>query len=196
MKLRRKNDSKTSPARKLYYGLIILLFAAFSACQKQSEITENKNIAVETPKASPVRVAEKPLQKTPFDVGNLANKSAADIDDIFGEPIETEEISVPKKGEYRLYKISGEPKGLAVRFYGGRAKNFNLILSEPFGSAKEALKKTFAIDVGNKLPAKDKQEPLSEKWSGEFGGVKFTSVYAKRESENKGFVFVLAEVAD
>ena len=196
MKICPENNSETRLARKLNYGLIILLFALFSGCQKQQEIPENKAVIAETPKASPTVAAEKPLQKIPFDVAKLANKSAAEIDGIFGEPVETEEITIPKKGEYRLYKIAGEPKGLAIRFYGGRAKNFNLILSKPVGTAKEALKKTFIIDVGNKSPLKDKQEPLSEKWSGEFGGVKFTSVYAKRESENKGFVFVLAEVAD
>ena len=135
-------------------------------------------------------------QKTPVDVAKIANKTIGEIDEIFGETIETKEITVPKKGEYRLYKIADEPKGLAVRFYNGKAKSFNLILTEPVSAAKEAIKQTFAIDVGNKLPVKDKQEPLSEKWSGKFSGVNFSSVYAKRESAKGGFVFVLAEVAD
>ena len=187
--------------RRIRFGsisaIIISLFLISSACQKTQETPENKpenkTATVAAPQASKT-VAEKVLQKAPVDVTKLADKPAAEIDKIFGEPEEVKEISVPRKGEYRLYKIAVEPKGLAVRFYGGRAKSFNLILSAPIATAKEALKKTFAIDVGNLPPTKDKEEPLSEKWSGNFGGVKFSSVYAKRESEKSGFVFVLAEV--
>lgn len=179
----------------LSFGVIILFVFISSACQKTQEATENKTIAAETPKPTQT-VSVKSSQQTPVDIAKLADRSAFEVAKILGEPIETKEITVPKKGEYRFYEIAGEPKGLAIRFYDGRAKNFNLILTEPAATAREALKRTFAIDVGNKPPTKDKQEPLSEKWSGSFGGVKFSSVYAKRESEKGGFVFVLAEIAE
>lgn len=179
-------------------GFIILLCLISFACEKTQQSNANKNATAATPKASETvqTKSAEPLRQTPIDVAKLADKSAAEIDGIFGRPEETKEIVIPKKGEYRLYKIADEPKGLAIRFYGGRAKSFNLILSAPAATAKEALKKTFAIDVGNQPPIKDKQEPLSEKWSGSFGGEKFSSVYAKRENEKSGFVFVLAEVAE
>lgn len=179
-------------------ALIFSLFLIFSACQKSPETAENKvAAAAEAPKPIETVQSKQPesLQKLPVDVAKLANKTTEEIDEIFGQPTETKEISQPKKGEYRVYKIADEPKGLAIRFYDGRAKNFNLILSAPVSTAKEALKKTFAMDVGNQSPIKDAKEPLSEKWSGNFGGVKFSTVYAKRESELRGFVFVLAEVA-
>ena len=85
---------------------------------------------------------------------------------------------------------------MAVRFYGGRAKSFNLILDRPFETSKEALKQIFGIDVGNVAPVKDPKETLSEKYQGTFGGVKFTKVSAKRGENGKGFIFVLAEVAE
>lgn len=181
---------------------IAVIFLIFSACQKTQETTEYKLANSETPKAAEnvkPKSLESPissLQKTPIDIAKLANKTADEIDKIFGRAEEIKEIESPKKGEYRVYKIADEPKGLAIRFYNNRAKNFNLILSAPISTAKDALKQTFAIDVGAKPPTKDAKEPLSEKWSGNFGGVKFSTVYAKRESEKSGFVFVLAEVAD
>lgn len=176
--------------------LFALTISILTACQKVEEKTpENKTATAQTPQASKT-VTPQALQQTPIDVAKLADKPAAEIDKIFGEPTEAKEITIPKKGEYRVYEIADEPKGLAVRFYDGRAKNFNLILSEPAATAREALKQTFAIDVGNLSPVKDAKEPLSEKWSGEFGGVNFSNVYAKRESANGGFVFVLAEVAE
>lgn len=186
---------------KLKLAVIFSLFLIFSACQKNQETPENKiAAAAETPQAiennqpKPAASTINSLQKTPVDVAKLANKTAEEIDNVFGRAEEIKEIAQPKKGEYRVYKIADEPKGLAIRFYENRAKSFNLILSAPVSTAKEALKKTFAIDVGNQLPAKDKNEALSEKWSGNFGGIKFSKVSAKRESGNKGFVFVLAEI--
>lgn len=174
---------------------IFSLFLIFSACQKLPEIAENKN-AAEMPKTVEIIQPKRSelLQKLPIDAAKLANKTTEEIDEIFGRAIEIKEISQPKKGEYRVYKVADEPKGLAIRFYDGRAKNFNLILSAPVSTSKEALKKNFAIDVGNQPPTKDENEPLSEKWSGNFGGVKFLKVSARRETANKGFVFVLAEI--
>ncbi len=179
----------------MFFGVIILFVFISSACQKAQESTDNKIVTAETPKPMQT-VSIKSSQQLPINLAKLADRSAVEVDKILGEPIETKEITVPKKGEFRIYEIADEPKGLAIRFYDGRAKNFNLILTEPVATAREALKQTFAIDVGNKPPTKTAGEPLSEKWSGSFGGVKFSSVYAKRESEKGGFVFVLAEVAE
>lgn len=191
--------------RKVYsfekFFCIAVIFLTFSACQKNQDTTENKIAATaETPKAAE-KVQPKlkessvdSFQKMPIDVAKLANKTADEIDKILGQAEEIKKIDSPKKGEYRVYKIADEPKGLAIRFYDNRAKSFNLILSNSISTAKESLKKTFAIDVGDRLPTKDKNEPLTETWKGNFGGLKFSKVSAKRESENKGFVFVLAEV--
>lgn len=181
---------------------IVLLFLISFACEKKQETPENKIAVSETPKAAETikpKLSESQvnsLQKTPVDIAKLANKTAEEIDEILGQAEEIKDIETPKKGEYRVYEIADEPKGLAIRFYDNRAKNFNLILSNPVSTAKDALKKAFAIDVGNQPPKKDKNEPLSEKWSGNFGGVKFSNVYAKRENEKSGFVFVLAEIAE
>lgn len=181
---------------------IAAIFLALSACEKNQETAENKITVSGTPKSAETvqaKLKESPAdysQKTPIDVAKLANKTAEEIDKILGRAEEIKTIESPKKGEYRVYKIADEPKGLAIRFYDNKAKNFNLILSVPVSTAKEALKKTFALDVGNQPPTKDAKEPLSEKWSGNFSGVKFSTVYAKRESEKSGFVFVLAQVAE
>jgi hypothetical protein len=157
---------------------------------------------VETNSANTIVVSASPTPKTEtletfpiVDVPKLANKSIAEIEGILGKPIEAKPIKDPNPGEYRVYKIANHEKGLAVRFYRGQAKNFNLILSKPFSTSKEALLKGFGIEVGNPLPKIDPNEPLSEKWFGTFNGVKFAVVYAKKQRpETNEFIFVLAEV--
>lgn len=135
-----------------------------------------------TPKSEISAIAE---------VLKLANKSTAELDKIFGKSQETKFIE--NGGEYRLYKTANYPKGLAVRFFGGKAKSFNLILEKPVPTSKEAIKQNFGIDVGNAVPTKDAKEPLSEIFRGTFGGVKFSKVSAKKQ-DGGGFIFVLAEV--
>lgn len=129
------------------------------------------------------------------DLPKLAGKSVAEIDKILGEPKESKQIKDPTAGEYRVYQIPNHPKGLAIRFYGNRATSFNLILSQSLPTSKQTLKDAFGIEVGNLQPRIDPKEPLSEVWRGEFSGVKFAKIYAKRERENGGFIFVLAEIA-
>ena len=180
----------------LKLSLAFLVFFVLLNCQTatdQKAGNSNKsNISIEPSKPETVAVKNAPTNT--IDVPKFADKSLAELDKAFGKPDESK--SVKNGGEYRLYKIANQPRGLAVRFYGGRAKSFNLILDKPIPTSKEALKQTFGIDVGNSAIIKDPKETLSEKYQGTFGGVKFTKVSAKRQDNGNGFIFVLAEVAE
>ena len=171
--------------------LVILLALLVFGCQKAEEVK------IETTSATPTKTiltkseVETPKITLPIEVTNLVDKSANELDKIFGKPIE---IKPNDEGaEYRLYKIEGEPKGLAIRLYGGKAKSFNLILAKPIANSKTALKQVFGIDVGNSALIKNPKEPLTEKFQGTFGGVKFSKVSAKKDGKGNGFIFVLAE---
>jgi hypothetical protein len=167
------------------------VFLSLFSCQTieetkiETQPTQPTTIKTETPKSVAVSTV---------DVSVLANKSVEELDKTLGKPLENKQIE--NGGEYRLYKLASHSKGLAVRFYGGKAKSFNLILENPVPSSKEALKNFFNIDVGKMTARKDAKEPLSEVYQGNFGGVKFSKLSAKREEGGKGFVFVLAEVAN
>ncbi len=172
--------------------LIVFYFLLFSlACQKaeQAKLETSPTPTVQT-KTEPTNnvLADK------IEVAKLVKKSVAELDKMFGPPEEIKKVE--NNGEYRLYKIANQPKGLAVRFYGGQALSFNLILSKPVSTSQEAILKTFGIDVGKTAPGKDPKEPLSEKYQGTFGGVKFTKVSAKKDEKGKGFIFVMAEVKE
>jgi len=172
-----------------------LVFAAFG-CQSADETnTSNANAPANSiqPSKTP-NVSLKSEQTIPIDVAKLADKPIAELDKTFGAPQESSAIE--KGGEFRLYKIAGQSKGLAVRFYGGKAKSFNLILDKPVSTSKDALKQSFGIDVGNSVSIKDAKEPLTESFRGTFGGIKFKKVSAKKQESGRGFIFVLAEVAE
>jgi hypothetical protein len=184
---------KTEMKRFTAISAILFLLSLFG-CQATQETkienTQSSNISIQPAKTEAVAVKS---EKTSIvDVPKLANKPADELDKIFGKPEESKKQK--DGGEYRLYKIANQSKGLAVRFYGGKAKNFNLILEKPLPTSKDALKQAFGIDVGNAAPTKDAKEPLTEKYQGTFGGVKFTKVSAKRQENGGGFIFVLAEV--
>lgn len=176
----------------LAFLLVLISLSCQTATETKTENQPNSNNSSEPSKSEPV--APKNAQTNIIDVPKLADKSIAELDKAFGKPEESK--SVENGGEYRLYKISGQPKGLAVRFFGGKAKSFNLLLDKPLPTSKEALKQSFGIDVGNSAIIKDPKEALSEKYQGTFGGVKFTKVSAKRQDSGKGFIFVLAEAAN
>jgi hypothetical protein len=181
-------------ALSLIFAFVLL--PAASGCQKTPETnTEDRKIPVDSvqPSNTPI-ILPKSEQTIPVDVPKLTDKPAAEFNKYFGAPQESR--AVENGGEYRLYKINGQSKGLAVRFYGGKAKSFNLILDKAFPSSKEALKQVFNIDVGSAEPLKDPKEPLSERYQGTFGGVKFKKVSAKKQENGRGFIFVLAEVAE
>lgn len=164
-------------------------------CQNAAENKpENSNISAISVQPSKTLPPTKSAQTIPLDVPKLANQPIAGLDEIFGAPLESKPLE--NGGEYRLYKIAGQSKGLAVRFYAGKAKSFNVILDKPVATAKEALKQVFGIDVGNSARIKDAKEPLSERYQGTFGGVKFTKVSAKKQADGRGFIFVLAEAAE
>jgi hypothetical protein len=171
------------------FAVICLALFAFG-CQKAEEAKVETNSAAPTKTISEAKT-EKPMAALPVDVPNLVNKTESDFEKIFGKPIE---VGVTlDEGKYRLYQVANEPKGLAARFYGGKAKSFNLIFSKPTITSKEALRKVFNIDVGNNSPIKD-SEPLTEKYQGTFNGVKFSKVSAKKTLKKNEFIFVLAEV--
>lgn len=173
--------------------LIVFSFLLFSlACQK-AEDAKVESLPSPTPTVQIKAESTQNISTDKIEVTKLVKKSAAELDKIFGQPEEVKKIE--NNGEYRLYKIANQPKGLAVRFYGNQALSFNLILAKPFPNSQEAILKTFGIDVGKNTPSKDPKEPLSEKYQGTFGGVKFTKVSAKKDGKGNGFIFVLAEVA-
>ena len=176
---------------------VAALFCAaliFTGCQKTEEPVNSGEQDL-TP--NPSRTATPPFENADrIDVPRLAGKTSEEIDKTLGKPEKITPATVAREtpGEYRLYKIEGNPKGLSVRFYKNKAVRFNLILEKPFASAPEALLKTFNIDVKNSAPAVEKSEPLSQKWQGEFGGVRFATVYAKKDRPNGQFVMVHAEI--
>lgn len=179
--------------------IFCLIFAALTALACRA--TPNNGAANSAPQQSQPSAATNSeiLPSTTVaavDVPRLAGSSTAQLDKILGKPEIVKSIADPSPGEYRVYKIPNHPNGLAVRFYGDKALNFNLILSKPLPTAKEALQEIFGIDVGNAPPKINPREPLSEVWQGTFNGVRFVKVYAKRERENGVFIFVLAEVAE
>ena len=173
---------------------VICLFLAALSCQKAQEtsVEVNRNIALEPTQIK--IVAQKNDSVSLVELTKLANKPPDEFNKIFGEAAEIKLIE--SSGEYRLYKTAKYPKGLAVRFFGGKAKTFNLILEDARATSKEAIRYNFGIDVGNIAPTKDKNEPLSEVFKGTFGGVKFSKISAKRRENTAGFIFVLAEVAN
>lgn len=175
-----------------FLSLFILLLLYFG-CNNNSEninhnLTAQNNNILPTATKSPLPT----YLKTPFDISKFADKSIAEIEREFGKPEESKKQY--NGGEYRLYKISNQSKGLAVRFYGGKAKSFNIITEKSFATGQELLKQTFGIDVGKTNPIKEAKEPLSEKWKGNFGGVRYSKILAKKQEDGKGFIFVLAEI--
>lgn len=174
-------------------GLILL---SLSCENSENTPIENSNNSVSsTPKKEVLVKKNKEIPRF-VDVPNLANKSSAEFDKIYGKPLEITEIKDNPSlmpGEYRLYEIGGHPKGLSVRFYKDKAKRFNLLLGTSLKSSKDALSEVFKINVGQ-IPPDKKSETLSEKWKGKFNGINFTTVYAKREKVNGDFTMVHAEV--
>jgi hypothetical protein len=180
----------------LTFNFAVLLSFALYGCRSASE-SEPRGSTVPSNSA---QTSKTPFGETnspptiPLDLARLADKSAAELGEAFGAPAESSALE--NGGDYRLYRIAGQTKGLAVRFYDNRAKNFNLILDEPVPTSKEALRRVFNIDVGASPPVRDAKEPLTESYRGTFGGVKFKKVSTKRQESGKGFIFVLAEVAE
>ncbi len=178
--------------KKIIFLLVINSWLLFG-CQKAEEAT------IETKSATPAKTIEKAKVETPkvalpIDISKLVNKSADELDKTFGKPEEVKPTD--DGGDYRLYQIANQPKGLAVRFYGGKAKSFNVILTKSFSSSREAIKQVFGIEIGTISPIKDPKEPLSEKYRGTFNGVKFSKISAKKDEKGTGFIFVLAEAKE
>lgn len=181
----------------LFY--VVLILSSLSCGNAESESVENTKIFVSpSPSVKEVSAEKTERQETPkfVDVPQMANRSPAEFDKIFGKPVQITEIKdnpAMMPGEFRLYSVSGHPKGLSVRFFKGQAKRFNLLLGEPQKSSKNALREVFKINVGEISPDKT-SEPLSEKWKGKFNGINFVTVYAKKEKVTGDFTMVHAEV--
>jgi hypothetical protein len=181
---------------KMKFLNFCLIFPVFAAASCQAMRNDNLAISQSSPvQPSSTVKSESPPAREIVNVPQLANKSTTEVDKILGKPETVKLIKDPETGEYRVYRIPNHPKGLAVRFYGDKATDFNLILSAPMPTSKQTLKEIFGIDVGDVPFQIDSKQPLSEVWRGTFNGVRFEKVYAKRERENAGFIFVLAEVA-
>jgi len=190
-----KKEIKKISLLIISFGLILL---SLSCGKADGENTENTNVSVSPSPQKEVSAEKVERRETPkfVDVPNLANKSPAEFDKIFGKPVQITEIKdnpALMPGEFRLYNVSGHQKGLSVRFFKGQAKRFNLLLGEPLKSSRNALSGVFKINVGEISPDKT-SEPLSEKWKGKFNGINFVTVYAKREKVTGDFTMVHAEV--
>jgi hypothetical protein len=175
------------------FSLIFVIFLAsllaFGCQSAQETKTETKTIA-----PTPTVVSLTPTQ-TMAEVPKLVNKSAAELDKTFGPPEKITPATIAREtpGEYRLYKLTGHPKGLSVRFYKDKAVRFNLLLGTPEKSSREALLKFFGIDVSKMSTVRS--ESLSETWKGVSNGVNFATAYAKREKAGGDFVMIHAEIA-
>lgn len=181
---------------KMKFLNFCLIFSVFAAASCQTIRNDNIEI-LPTPPVQPsstINNENLPAQAV-VNVPQLAYKSTSEVDKILGKPETIKLIKEPTAGEYRVYRIPNHPKGLAIRFYGDKAIDFNLILFAPLPASKQTLKDIFGINVGDVPFQIDSKEPLSEVWQGTFNGVKFTKVYAKRERENGGFIFVLAQAS-
>src|SRR3982750_3860167 len=120
-----------------FLSLSFAFFLSFAplGCQSAAETkTENSDVSVNSTELSKIPTVStnstKPEPTIPIDVAKLANRSIAEFDRDFDKLAEGK--TVAPAGEFRLYKIAGQSKGLSVRFYEGRAKSFNLISDDSF----------------------------------------------------------------
>ena len=199
-KRRNKFDLKLENGISIYAIIISLGLILLSLSCGKPESVEPKSLGKSNTIAELKNEvsSEKPAIVDFVDVPKLANRSSTEFDGIFGKTIEITKIKDSPKmmpGEYRLYAVSGHPKGLSVRFFNDKAKRFNLLLGTPLKSSNEAIFEIFRIIVGSVKPDKI-SEPLSEKWKGKFNGIDFVTVYAKREIAGGDFTMLHAEVAN
>lgn len=175
----------------------VLILFSFGCQTPESAKTTETNTKAEVSPTAEKKISKEKFESPDFvDVPKLANRSAAEFDEVFGKPLKITEVKnnpAMMPGEVREYKVEGHPKNLSVRFYKDRAKRFNLLLGKPERSSKRALKNIFKVDVENKKPDK-KSSPLSEKWKGKIDGVDFVTLYAKREKSGSDFIMLHAEV--
>jgi hypothetical protein len=172
--------------------LVLLSFACQNATEKPAETkTENTSKVITETKQTPNVSPTVNVSNSTVDLAKLIGKKPVEIESILGKPLENKE-----KGAFQLYKLADEPKGLAVRFLGGRAVNFNLISSKSFATSQEAILKSFGIDVGKIPPIRNANEPLTERFQGMFNGIKFDKISAKKDEKTNQFIFVLAEVKE
>lgn len=176
-------------------GIVLLSFimACGSSDDQTSVNNSNSNTAAE--KTTPTKTPETQKSVKIVDVPKLADRSAKEFDDIFGEPVKITEITDNPRlmpGEYREYKVEGHPKNLSVRFYKDQAKRFNLLLGTPEKSARSALAEIFKIDVSGMT--KIKSESLSETWKGRSQNINYKTAYAKRSRSGGDFVMLHAEI--
>lgn len=176
--------------KKLGLTFVIFLSSLAFSCQSAQPV----KVELKPETISTATIAPK-MEQNSIDVPKFANKSATDFDKLFGQPEKVTPATLANEmpGEYRLYKMAGQPKGLSIRFYKDRAVRFNLILGTPEKSSRDALLKYFNVDVAKMASLKG--ESLSEAWKGASNGANFTTAYAKREDTKGNFVMIHAEVA-
>ena len=177
--------------KKISLTFVIFLSSLAFSCQSAQPVkVEQKS------EASPNATVSATTKELPnlIDIPKFANKSAAELDKLLGQPekVTPATLAGEMPGEYRLYKMAGHPKGLSIRFYKDKAVRFNLILGTPEKSSRDALLKYFNIDVAKMTSVKG--ESLSETWKGASNGANFSTAYAKREDAKGNFVMIHAEI--
>ena len=176
------------------YGVMIL---SVSICLFTVGCGKTDTAQVETNAGTPEtqnpdkKTKAKHINRLPVNVVKLVNKNSTELEDILGKPLEVKKTE--DGGEYHLYEIENEPKGLAIRLYDDKARSFNVLLERKIKTSREALRSVFGLDVGSKTSIKDPKEPLSENYQGTFSGIKFSKISAKKDAQGKGFIFVLVE---
>ena len=178
--------------KKISLTFVIFLSSLAFSCQSAQPVKVEQK-----PEASPNATVSATTKESPnlIDIPKFANKSAAELDKLLGQPekVTPATLAGEMPGEYRLYKMAGHPKGLSIRFYKDKAVRFNLILGTPEKSSRDALLKYFNIDVSKMTSVKG--ESLSETWKGASNGTNFSTAYAKREDAKGNFVMIHAEIA-
>ena len=166
----------------------LFLILSSIACVKSSEPTQPNSNAQVSPNArvsptpqstpSPQKSEIKPL----IDFFSLANKSAAEVEKIYGKPslVDTKSVQF-KDGEYRIYNKSGK-RFLQVDYFKGKAVAFYLSIPEESQTKnpEEALKL-----CGLNLRVADAQtEANGFWWDNPSGANPFYSVHLKRFNDS------------
>lgn len=182
--------------KKIFGTGLLLTALCLAGCQKaeNGDVNSNRSAAGNVKIEQPTPDRNEP--QSAVNIYQFAYNSPEDIEEVFGKPLEIKKITDVKAqmpGEYRLYRLNNNDKGLSVRFYRGKAVRFNVFLPQKEASSAKALRETFGVDVGGapRVPS----EQFVEKWQGNFAGLNFTTIYAMKEKpSDKGFAMVHAEI--
>ena len=129
--------------------------------------------------------AEKPQKKTLIiDVPKLVNKPPKSVEKLLGKPVKTEKITQIKEympGEHRNYS-SEFTHMFTVRYYKGKAVDFNLYLNEKL-STNEILVRMGIDESTLKL---ELSNDVAKAWTGTFSNLDY-KIRALKKSENTSY---------